>query len=461
MDGRGTTAGTGYRLLPSPAQHPRPVIRPWAPDACALAIGLGLGAAVALPLSEVDAQTLATPAGLTKLAGHTAAMAGTYLLLVIVLMAARIPALETVLGQDRLIRWHRRLAAVPLLLLTAHTALATVAYAESAHLGFLVGAGSLITTVSFMFAAVIAYAMLVAIAVVSIRAIRRRIGYDNWWVVHLYTYLAVAFSVPHQIVDGGDFAGRPLAQGAWLVLWAGTAGVVTIYRIGLPIFRSLRHQLQVVQVRREGPGVFSVLVRGRKLDRLRVAGGQYFEWRFLTRELWWRAHPFSLSAVPTPQYMRVTIKTAGATTAQLAALRPGTRIAIEGPYGTFTDAARTRPKVALIGAGVGITPLRALLDDLPGDVDVVVVQRASNEEHLIHRRELEHMVGDRRGRLLHVVGSRSTNRLDDPRCLERVVPDLATRDLYVCGPDEFSAGVAAAARAIGVAPSAIHRESFG
>lgn len=453
-------AGTEHCHVPLPAQHPRPVIRRWAPNAAALATGLGLGSATALPLTQVAAHSLTAPGGLAALAGKVAGMAGTYLLLVTVLLAARIPALETALGQDQLIRWHRRLSSVPLLLLGAHAVLATVGYAQSARVGLLLGAASLTATMSFIFAAVVAYAILVAIAGVSIRAVRRRLTYEAWWVIHLYTYLALAFSVPHQVVDGAAFVGHPFVQAAWLLLWVATAGVVVVYRIGLPVFRSLRHRLQVVQVRREGPGVYSLLVRGRKLDRLPVAGGQYFAWRFLARGLWWHAHPFSLSAVPTSQYTRVTIKTSGDTTAQLAALRPGTRIAVEGPYGAFTEAARTRPKVALIGAGVGITPLRALLDDLPAGVDVVVVQRASNEEQLIHRRELEHMVGSRRGRLLEVVGSRSTHRLEDPRYLEQVIPDLATRDVYVCGPGRFSAGVAAAARAVGVAPSAIHRESF-
>src|SRR6202034_4244930 len=101
--------------------------------------------------------------------------------------------------------------------------------------------------------------------------------------------------------------------------------------------RSLYHRLEVAEVRPEAPGVYSLLVRGRHLERLKVNGGQYFAWRFGVRGLWWHAHPFSLSGMPIPPYMRATIKVAGDTTAVIPRLRPGTRIAIEGPYGTFTD----------------------------------------------------------------------------------------------------------------------------
>jgi predicted ferric reductase len=425
-----------------------------------VAIGLGLGASIALPISQVTQGSLTAPGGLAMVAGDVAAMAGTYLLLVMVLLAGRIPAVETVLGQDRLIRLHRRLAPVPLVLLGAHAVLTTLGYAQSGRLGIWAEAGSLVMTMNWIFAALVAYAMLVAIAAVSIRAVRRRLSYEKWWVIHLYTYLALAFSFLHQIVDGTAFIGHPLARAAWILLWLGTAGVVVVYRVGLPLLRSVYHRLEVVEVRAESPGVYSLVVRGHHLDQLPVSGGQYFGWRFLTRGLWWHAHPFSLSAMPAPPYLRVTIKAAGDTTFKLASLRPGTKIAIEGPYGVFTNSTRRTRKVALIGAGVGITPLRALLEDLPEHVDVVLVQRASTQEDLIHHDEMKQMVEARDGRIVKLVGPRSAHRLDDPRRLRRLIPDVSARDLYVCGPARFSAEVIRAAEALGVHPEAIHCELF-
>ena len=338
--------------------------------------------------------------------------------------------------------------------------LTTLGDAQAANAGFWSGGGALLTTMRWIFAALVAYVMLVAIAAVSIRAVRRRVNYDTWWVIHLYTYLALALSVPHQIFDGNDLVGHPVAKAAWVLLWLGTAGVVVAYRIGLPAWRSWYHRLEVVEVRPEGPATYSVVVRGRHVERLAVAGGQWFAWRFLVRGVWWHAHPFSISALPAPPYLRVTVKAAGDTTRDLARIHPGTRVAIEGPYGTFTDAARTRPAVALIGAGVGITPLRALLEDLPAGVDAVVVQRASTEADLVHRDELAELLDARGGRLVTLVGPRHRHNLDDPRALRRVVPDLAGRDVYICGPDAFSAGVAAAAARLGASADAIHLESF-
>ena len=429
-------------------------------DAAAVAVGVGLGASVALPLSHATVKSVTASGGLATLAGDVTAMAGTYLLLVMVLLAARIPAVERAVGQDRLIRWHRRLSSAPLLLLGAHGVLTTLGYAQAAHLGFLSEGKSLITGMAWIFAAVVSYVMFALIAGASIRAVRRKMNYDTWWVIHLYTYLALAFSVPHQIISGTAFIGHHVAQALWILLWLATAGTVVVYRIGAPIALSLYHRLEVAEVRPEGPGVFSLIVRGRHLERLAVDGGQYFAWRFLVRGVWWHAHPFSLSAAPIPPHMRVTIKVSGDATARIGRLRPGTRIAVEGPYGAFTEHSRTRDKVALVGAGVGVTPLRALLEDIPPGVDVVVVQRASKPEELIHHAEMVSLVNVREGRMVELVGSRHEHRLADARYLHRLIPDLATRDLYVCGPATFTEGVVGAAQRLGVPAGSIHRESF-
>jgi predicted ferric reductase len=428
-------------------------------DGAAVAAGLGFGAALALPIANETAGQWRAPGGVATLLGNVTAMGGTWLLLMMVLVAARIPAIENVVGHDRLLRWHRRLSPWPLLLLTAHVVLTTVGYAQAARSGIWHEIGQLLTTYPWMFAATVAFFMLVAIAGTSIRMARRRFAYDTWWVIHLYTYLALTLSFAHQIVDGSEFVGHKLAHAVWILAWLGTAGVVAVARIGIPAARTARHQLRVQEVRPEGPGVVSLIMAGRDLDQLGASGGQFFEWRFMTRGLWWHAHPFSLSAAPTRTHLRVTIKDLGDTTGLLARLRPGTRVAIEGPYGAFTDAHRVHRRVALFAAGVGVTPVRALLEDLPPGVDVVTVVRASTEPELLFRQEITDLVGRRRGRLVELVGPRSRNRLD-PVGLHRLVPDLATRDVYICGPEGFSAEVERSALYLGVTRAAIHREAF-
>jgi predicted ferric reductase len=377
-----------------------------------------------------------------------------------VVLIARIPWIEGAVGQDRLVRWHRRLAPWGLGLITAHVVLVTLGYAQSARSGALAQLWTFVTTYPDMLAAIAGFSLLLLAGATSIRIARQRMRYETWWIVHLYTYLALALSFTHQIATGRTFVGHPLARALWLSVWVSVAGAVLAFRVLLPLARSLRHRLRVVAVTEETPGVFVVVCRGRRLDRLAVSGGQFFRWRFLNRDLWWHAHPYSLSALPKPPFLRLTVKSSGDQSAAVASITPGTAVMIEGPYGTFTRHAGSRDRVALIAAGVGVTPLRALLEDLPRSVDVVVVLRATRREDLVHRDEMAALVARRGGKLYEVVGPRNTVPLTD-KTLGQLIPDLAHRDVYVCGPDGFADVIVDASRRLGVPRRSIHREAFG
>ena len=151
------------------------------------------------------------------------------------------------------------------------------------------------------------------------------------------------------------------------------------FRVWRPVVLALRHRLRVHEVVRETDGVVSIYVKGRRLELLGAEAGQCFRWRFLTRRIWWQAHPFSLSAAPTSQMLRLTVKAVGDHTHALQRLLPGVHVIAEGPYGALTGVQRTRRRVLLVGGGIGITPLRALLEALPGGPgDITLVFRGSS-----------------------------------------------------------------------------------
>jgi predicted ferric reductase len=447
----------------APAAAPRPRVRrrrlaprrPFVVDALAGVAGLGLGITLALGVSAESVGSLSAAGGIATAAGRLAGLAAAYSMVVVVVLIARFPPLERAIGQDRLVRWHRRLGPWPLYLLCAHAVLITVGYAQAAHDGVLHQLGQLLWTYPGILAATVGFVLLIAAGVSSYRLARRKLKYETWWSVHLYTYLALFLSFSHQVHTGASFVGHPAATAWWTALWAGTLALVLACRVGLPLFRSLRHRVTVHAVEPEGPGTYSVVLKGRRLHRIPIAGGQFLHWRILRPGLWWQAHPYSLSAAPTGTRMRITVKDLGDHSAALAALSPGTPVAFEGPYGAFTADARQGDRVLLVGAGVGITPIRALLEELPKRVDVVVALRASRREELVLRDEIAELVARRGGVLRELIGPRE--RVDLAASL---APHLRDRDVYVCGPNGFTATVTATARAAGVPVDRIHHESF-
>ncbi len=423
-------------------------------------VGLGLGVTIALAVSSESLGSLAAPGGLVTALGRLTGLVGTYLMLVSLLLVARFPWLERAAGQERLVRWHRWLGPWPIFLILAHAVLIIVGYAAAAAGGVLPMAWQLVTAYPNVLAATVALGLLMLAGITSWRVARRRLRHETWWTIHLYLYLAMALALAHQVTAGAAFVISPVARAWWLGMWLGTAGVVLVFRFGLPLWRSVRHGLRVVEVRREGPGATTVIMKGSRLDQLSVRGGQYLNWRFLRRGHMVHAHPYSLSAMPQGDYLRITVKALGDHSADVARLKPGTWVAVEGAYGQLTHEVIERDRVLLLAGGVGITPLRALLEDLPPEVHPVVIVRASKRQDVLFHDELAHLVKSRGGRLEVLVGSRKQVRLDS-RKLRELVPDAAGRDVFMCGPEGLVDGWRDALEGVGVPMRHIHSESFG
>ena len=393
------------------------------------------GIVVALWWRAAGAGDLGGTAAVLAEASRLTGLLGAYLVLVELLLLARLPVLDRLVGFDRLMAWHRRNGAACVTLLLAHAVLITAAYALADRIAVPAEVERLVTGFPGVITGIAGLALLVAVAVSSIAVARRRLRYETWYFVHLYAYLGVALAFSHQLATGTAFVGEPVARAYWYGLYAATLAAIAGFRIVLPVARSLRHRLRVERVVEETPGVVSVEVGGVRLDRIGARTGQFFTWRFLTRDRWWEAHPFSLSAAPAGHRLRITVKGVGDYTSRLRAMPPGTRVIVEGPFGTFTTAARRRPRVALIAGGIGITPIRALLEDMPGAPgDIAVVYRALRPADVILRAELDELARQRGADLHYVVGDHREGVLLSPEHLQRLVPDIASRDVYVCGP---------------------------
>jgi ferredoxin-NADP reductase len=200
---------------------------------------------------------------------------------------------------------------------------------------------------------------------------------------------------------------------------------------------------------------------GRGLDRLHARPGQFFLWRFIARGSWWTSHPFSLSAAPTDKTFRITVKALGDHTSRMGKIRPGTRVIAEGPFGVFTAAARRREKALLVAGGIGITPVRALLDELDGDV--VVVYRAFSAPDIVFFDELQQLSDERGTELRYVIGDHASGegaQLLSPDHLRDLVPDLDQRDVFLCGPPAMIKHAESSLRRAGVPRRDLHVERF-
>ncbi|TCB96441.1 oxidoreductase [Micromonospora zingiberis] len=421
----------------------------------------GLVASVLPWWLDTPAGSLTGATAMTTAAGQITGLLAGYLLLVQVLMMSRLPLLERAVGGERIGRWHRDVGATLLVAVLAHTALILVGYAGLEGRSPLGQAGVMLREYDDMVSAFAAAGLLVLVGLASVRAVRRALPYELWHATHLAAYAVLLLGFAHQFSNGSQlFRPGPVRTGwiaAYLLVLAALAGG----RVIVPLVFNLRHRLRVADVVAESPDTVSIYLTGERLDRLEMLGGQFFRWRFLARGCWWQSHPFSVSAAANGRWLRLTVKVVGAYTRDLRDLDPGTRVWAIGPSGTFTAAHRTRDRALLIAGGSGITPLRAMLEELPPGA--ALIYRARTPADVLLHRELDWLAQARGVQVWYVVGSRrdpGPRQVMTPDGLRRLVPDLPRRDVYLCGPPGLVEQCRQILRQAGVSRRQIHLATF-
>jgi predicted ferric reductase len=379
------------------------------------------------------------------------------------LLISRLPFLEHRIGMDRLTTWHRWTGFSLFWLVLLHPTFVLLGYARLDKISFFEEIPNLAGQKPVLLG-MIAAGLIVVIAGTSLRAIRRRLSYEAWHAIHLLVYAIVTLGIIHQLYEGSAFKTNALTQAYWWGLWAFAIISVLAGRYVVPFLRNSRHRLKVAAVIDESDDVVSVHMTGRELHRLEARAGQFFLWRFPGYNGWWQVNPFSLSAAPDGKSLRLTAKGIGSTSSGLRQLPVGSKVYAEGPYGAFTAAQCTRQDTVLIAGGIGVTPIRALLEDEDLTGDIVLLYRVHSPADAVLLGEMQNLAAVR-GARLHLLTGRTgagspPNEPFGPDNLKALVPDIADRDVFVCGPAPMTAAVLKSLRSLGVPPRQRHAEIF-
>ena len=420
----------------------------------------GLATSVALWVFDTQPGAINDSATLLIAAGRITGLIGGYLLFIQLLMMSRVSWLEEWVGARDLLRWHRWLGTSLLVFVLAHIVFIVFGYAVQSDTPVITQTWTVITTFEDMISATVATGLLVAVGLLAIRQIRKRLPYELWHLLHLAGYAVLLLGYGHQVAVGADLSGR-FASVFWPGLGALVIAALIWGRVVEPLHLNLRHRFQIADVVEESDDAYSVYISGRHLDRLPAQAGQFMRWRFLNRDGWWQSHPFSLSAAPNAHWLRLTVTAVGTHTDRLGEIEPGTKVWAEGPFGTFTAERRTRRKALLIAGGSGIAPIRALLEEMPSDT--IVIYRARAAEDLVFRDELDALAKRRGHQVRYVVGGRDEpgpRRVFSAEGMQKIVPDVHRRDVYLCGPPGLVDAAVDILRDLEVPASQMHLDPF-
>lgn len=186
---------------------------------------------------------------------------------------------------------------------------------------------------------------------------------------------------------------------------------------------------------------------------------------------------YSISSPPTRPYtLELTIKRVpGGLVSNWMPdnLKVGDRIHIKGPKGKFClEPGKIPPKILLIGAGSGVTPVMAMarwLCDISAEVDIKFYCSVRSSKDIIFGKEIEMMT--ERYRIFTPCVISTTRGHGEPwtgltgrvssQMLQMIAPDLNERHIFMCGPNGFMDAVKDHLRELEFPLAQLHSESFG
>jgi len=398
--------------------------------------------------------------------GRLAAVLAVSGILLQLMLIGRVKWLEHTFGLDKLIWVHHKNGLLVLSALSAHPILVTAGHAMKERASFWIQLKDFMVNWDAVPFAAAGWLLLLILGAASITPVRRRMRYEYWYAIHLTAYVAIALAFLHQTRLGRDFTRNQVLTAYWFGLHAFVAVNLIFFRLLGPAFLFWRHRFTVERLERETDDVTSVVIHGRTLTDFRIQAGQFMFVRFWVKGFWWQSHPFSMSRQPDGSEIRLSIKSVGDFTAAIPRLAPGTPVLIDGPHGVFTARRCQRDKILMVAAGIGITPIRSLAEELAaGGRDVLVLYGNRNKAAIVFHKELDELEATYPNlRVIHILThdpswTGEKGRIDAEK-IRRVASDVAERDVYLCGPPVMMKDVLKALATMGVPRSAIHWERF-
>ena len=397
--------------------------------------------------------------------GRLAGLLAAFGVLLQLILIGRVKWVERSFGLDRLTRLHHVVGFSLITMLLAHPALVTAGHAMRADVSQWEQTLDFWRNWEDVLAASIGLAVFIGAVLLSVAIVRSRMPYEAWHLTHLTIYIAIALVFGHQLAVGSDFTDNKWFAAYWQGLYVFTFGNLIYYRAFRPLWLYFRHRFRVSALVEECGDVTSVHIEGRRMESFAVKAGQFMLVRFWAPGFRWQTHPFSVSCRPDGKHVRLTIKAVGNYTKRIPELRPGTPVVIDGPHGIFTAGRRPAPKALLVAGGIGITPIRAVAEDLlDAGSDIVLLYNNRDRRGIVFERELEALSASGRMRVVHILSADpewpgERGRIDKEKIL-RLVPDVLEREVYLCGPPPMMKALRATFKELGLPSGRLHHERF-
>ena len=318
-----------------------------------------VGGTVLLPASlwlgtEALATRFGQPAAVLKSLANLAAITGTAMFAISLVIGARIRVVEHIIGSfDHMYSIHRQLGYVVPLTLVGHALLVASSKATTTW-----DAGLRLFTPAAGWAVFLGVISLVGLVLVLLLPLLRGMKHETFLLVHRSVAITYVLGGMHVI----------LVPATWKLSWPiivyllglmAAGAVAFIYRSVLGRFVVCRYRYSVEQVNRLSPSVVELVLMPEG-PAMKYQAGQFVFATIQDDLLPRQAHPFSVTSAPSDLKLRLVVKALGDYTTSLLDLQPGGSALVEGSYGRFSYTTVGNPRQIWIAGGVGVAPFLSM-----------------------------------------------------------------------------------------------------
>ena len=381
-------------------------------------------------------------------------------------LTARFKWLKSPYGADIVYHFHRQISFVAGTLILAHPLLLFIFSPDTLRL-LLVWSAPWRAR-----AAVTAFLAIIGLVALSVWRKKLKIEYKVWRVTHAVLALAaVSFALIH-ILLVGHYVNLPWKRLLWIVYGLFWLGLLFYTRIIKPLLL-LRRPYKVDSVKAERGNTWTVEVVPVDHKGFTFMPGQ-FAWITLWDSPFADSeHPFSISSSAQKKgSLSFTIKALGYFTSRVPQLRPGDKMYVDGPFGSFScDRHPHAEELVFIPGGVGITPIMSMLRTLADRGDerpLTLIYANKLWDEITFREEIAQLSPRLNINVVYVLETPhpewdGEKGFVNRPVLERYMPDFSQRgrlDIFVCGPPPMMNAIERTLDQMGVWPGDVHSERF-
>lgn len=387
------------------------------------------------------------------------------------ILSARIPLIDKVLGNDRVLRIHAVLAQTALFFAILHVVFKLV-YSFTINVTVLAGIIAFVLflllmtlTVLYMNAGVFSKFKLTDRVNVFFKN-RFLIDYSNVKLLHNGTVAAVLLIAFHCIgaASTAESSLRGTVMGGWTLI----AVLIWIYHKIVRPFRNKRSRWKVSSVKKVAGNIVELKMENRNGRLFRGRAGQYAYFSFISKASGREEHPFTISSLPGRSDLTITVKQLGDYTQRLENVQPGVTALIDGPYGKFVPPEGV--PCLFIAGGIGITPFIPIAEAKKNNGEtapVFLIWSVRNNEELFCKDTFETIQSEHPWFTFNSVvtkngnGQSSGNRIDKTLISSLVNKSLFSElHVYICGPASLRVAMTTLLKNLGVNGTRIHSERF-